>query len=143
MLDSNKFLTQLMNALNQSNANTPNGSNAAAVMQVKNKSLSSITREVQDEVIITLEVPGIQDRADINFAITVTKANIRGVRQIIKDAAQQGSGLAQERFEKTFVLPCPVRPETASASYSKGLLTLKLKKLNEKTFSNVLVNFYS
>ncbi len=143
MFDSNKFITQLMNALNQSSADNKNSNDDTNVVQGKNKTLVYLTRETIDEVIITLELPGIQDRGDIQFAITMTKASISGVRQKVEEAAQQGNGFTQERFEKELVLPCPVRPETASASYSKGIITLKLKKLDEKTFSNVLVNFFS
>ncbi len=142
MFDSNKFISQLMNALNQNSADNQNSNDATVVVQGKNNTLVCFTKETTDEVIITLEVPGIQDRGDIQFAITVTKASIKGVRQKVEDSAL-GNGFTQERFEKTLVLPCPVRPETASALYSKGILTLKLKKLNEKTFSNVLINFYS
>lgn len=133
MIDSAKLLGLIMNILNQQ-APTPQKTSAPD---------SSSVRETADEVIVAIEAPGIQNREDIYFSITVTRVIIRGVRKKTAGAHPPVSEneISQERFEKTFKLPHPVRPETATAFYSKGILELRLKKLPEKTWDRVFIQF--
>ncbi|HBV96253.1 MAG: hypothetical protein JL50_01745 [Peptococcaceae bacterium BICA1-7] len=128
MIDSSRLLGLIMNILNQQ-AQAP-------------KINSSPVMETAEEVIVTLEAPGIQKREDVYFSITATRVTIRGVRKKTAGAHLISENeISQERFEKTFQLPHPVRPESATALYSKGILELRIKKLPEKIWDRVFVQF--
>ena len=128
MYDSSRLLGLIMNILNQQ-AQAP-------------KINSSPVMETAEEVIVTLEAPGIQKREDVYFSITATRVTIRGVRKKTAGAHLISENeISQERFEKTFQLPHPVRPESATALYSKGILELRIKKLPEKIWDRVFVQF--
>jgi len=133
MIDSTKLLGLIMNMLHQQ----------APAPKIISSPDSSQVRETAEEVIVTIEAPGIQKREDIYFSITVTRVTIRGVRKKTAGAhlSVPENEISQERFEKNFKLPHPVRPETAAAFYSKGILELRLKKLPEKTWDRVFIQF--
>lgn len=134
MLDSTKLLNQLLRMINTETFNVKKEINVSPVSEI---------RETVDEIIVTMEVPGIQSREDIGFSITTTKAYVKGVRQKLNDGlhASSDSGKARQEFAKSFTFPFPVRPETASATYSKGILELKIKKMPEKVWDQVFVHF--
>jgi HSP20 family molecular chaperone IbpA len=132
MLDTSKLLGLIMSMLSQQ---TP-------AQQKISAPDNSQVRETAEEIIIALEVPGIQSREDIYFSIGVNSLTIKGLKKKTAGAHLSGSGeITQEKFERTFKLPYPVRPETATAFYSKGILELKLKKLPEKTWDKVYIQF--
>lgn len=124
MLETHKFINQLINILNPQT--------------------TAVTKEKDGEIHIFIELPGIQNREDISISVSASKLIVKGVRRKI-DRSSQLSDLSKnnnrEMFEKTFILPSPVRPETASAVYSKGVLELRLKKLTEKIWDKVYVQF--
>lgn len=134
MLDSTKLLSQLMRMINTDTLNVKREANVSPVSEI---------RETGDEIIVVLEVPGIQSREDISFSIATTKAFIKGVRQKLNAGlhSNSDSGKNRQEFAKSFTFPFPVRPETASATYSKGILELKIKKMPEKVWEQVYVHF--
>lgn len=132
MIDSSRLLGLIMNILNQQ----------AQAPKINSSPDSSQVMETAEEVIVTLEAPGIQKREDVYFSITATRVTIRGVRKKTAGAHLISENeISQERFEKTFQLPHPVRPESATALYSKGILELRIKKLPEKIWDRVFVQF--
>lgn len=135
MFDSAKFLNQVMRLLDQE---------TQSLSQAPKPHLSVI-RETDDEVVVFFEVPGIQSREDINFFVAITRLTIKGVRHKIGGFNPSGPEMdtPREEFEKTFALPCPVRPETARALYGKGIMELRIKKMPDKIWNNVFVQFLS
>ncbi len=124
MLDSHNLISQLVHILSPQ--------------------MTAVTKEKDDEIHIFIELPGIQNREDISISVSPTKLTVKGVRYKI-DRNRQSSDPSQndnrEEFEKTFVLSRPVRPETASAVYSKGVLEIRFKKLAEKIWDKIYVQF--
>lgn len=140
MLDSSKFLSLILSMLNQqAQAKTQ----APAPLPVPATSQSHAIRESADEIIVALEAPGIQSRDDVYFSIGVTNLTVQGVRKITAGAHPAGTSgeVTSERFKKTFTLPFPVRPETATAFYSKGILEIRIKKLPERRWEKVYLQF--
>lgn len=132
MLDSSKLLSLIMSMLTQQ----------APTQQKISEPDNSHVRETAEEIILVLEAPGIHSREDVYFSIGVTSLTIRGIRKKTAGAHLSGTGeIAQEKFERTFKLPYPVRPESATAFYSKGILELRLKKLPEKKWDKVYIQF--
>ncbi|MFZ5643044.1 MAG: Hsp20/alpha crystallin family protein [Bacillota bacterium] len=135
MLDSNKLMSLIFSMLNQ-------GQQPAGSLSAKKQDPFHI-RETGEEVIVALEAPGIQKRDDVQFSIGVTRMTVRGIRKKMTGLDQpiNSEDISAEKFERAFTLPYPVRPETAIAIYSKGILEIRIKKLPEKTWDKVFVQF--
>ena len=132
MLDPAKFLTEVFAIVNKEKNKSE---------KVVNSHFSGIS-QTADEIIVHIEIPGIQSQQDIHISAGLTKLTIKGVRRkIFNSPANSTPGLNSEQFEKTISLPVPVRPETASARYSKGILEISLKKIPDKIWDKVFVVF--
>ncbi|MCF8010927.1 MAG: Hsp20/alpha crystallin family protein [Clostridiales bacterium] len=139
MSDSTKLLKQVISMLNKNQEDIPSKKND----YVNNNVIEAEVQETNEEIHITMEIPGVQSREDFGFFITSTHLTIHGRRQkIINDDTDNTSAKKKKiKFEKNFKLSNPIRPETASAEYSKGILTLKLTKKKETPYKNIYVHF--
>ncbi|WP_027365951.1 Hsp20/alpha crystallin family protein [Desulfotruncus alcoholivorax] len=141
MTDSINLLNQLINTLNKNNILHNSSATSSKGLINKDTPLNSEIRETSDEIYIIVELPGIQNREDVNFHITSTRLKINGVRQKVGSTISTDSGTKEEKFEKSFNLPYPISPESANAIYTKGILTLKLSKKKERPYNNVYLQF--
>ncbi|MCL6453220.1 MAG: Hsp20/alpha crystallin family protein [Alicyclobacillus sp.] len=83
-----------------------------------------------DEVMVVLEVPGISSANEIALAVGPKEIYVRGV--IAPISSRDGDVYLSERFhgpfEREIELPVRVEESDPKASYSRGLLTVRLKK---------------
>jgi HSP20 family protein len=134
MTDSIKLLNEIMRTIYPEKSNI-----------TKEVSPASAVWENGNEVCVSMEMPGIQKKDDVNFVITTTKVMIKGVRQKIIENTSKNAKTAKtvEEFERVFIFPYPVRPDTVTVTYSKGILEMKLKKIPESSVNQVHIQFLS
>lgn len=129
MLDSAELLKQVMRLLNQP---------ARAPAPAQGAALRASVGEAGEDVVVVLELPGIQRREDVSFSVSLTRLAVKGVRQRVGNPGQGGG---PEPFENSINLPVPVRPETATALYSRGIVEIRIKKLPDRIWDKVFVQF--
>lgn len=92
--------------------------------------------ETPDEIVILADVAGI-DKDDLEVEISSKAVRIQGKRIARHCTDQTTFRLAEIQygnFERILFLPAPIDPEVVSASYSNGLLEIRLAKMPmEKT----------
>ncbi len=92
--------------------------------------------ETPEEIVILADVAGI-DKDDLEVEISSKAVRIQGKRIARHCTDQTTFRLAEIQygnFERILFLPAPIDPEVVSASYSNGLLEIRLAKMPmEKT----------
>lgn len=87
--------------------------------------------ETSDTVVILGEIAGIT-KDDLEIEINRRAVRIRGMRSMqpkIENATYRLAEIQYGRFERVLLLSAPVDPEKVEASYTNGLLQIKLVKL--------------
>jgi HSP20 family protein len=87
--------------------------------------------ETPDEIIILAEIAGV-NKEDLELEISSKAVKVHGNRTEfprLENATYRLAEIQYGRFERILYLPSPIDPEVVSASYSNGLLTIRLAKL--------------
>ena len=87
--------------------------------------------ETPDEIIILAEIAGV-NKDDLELEISSKAVKVHGNRTEfprVENATYRLAEIQYGRFERILYLPSPIDPEVVSASYSNGLLTIRLAKL--------------
>lgn len=82
--------------------------------------------ETDNEVIVTMELPGV-NKEDIDLKITEDTITVK-VEEKAELKTETSFKKHYKGFYKTLKLPVRVKPEEAKASYKNGILELKIKK---------------
>lgn len=92
--------------------------------------LASEVRETDDDVIVGLEIPGMESD-DFQIDVVDDYLVVRGEKRLSREEAR-GRFYVMERaygrFERAVPLPAPVDPQGAKARYRNGVLTVTLPK---------------
>ncbi|MFZ5631274.1 MAG: Hsp20/alpha crystallin family protein [Bacillota bacterium] len=87
--------------------------------------------QTENEVIATAELPGIESKDDIDVRVDNDKLTIRGEIKRSRDHKEENS-IYNERYYGTFTrvvqLPARVRTDQAKATYSNGVLEIRMLK---------------
>ncbi len=90
--------------------------------------------ENDDYVYVTAELPGIKkDEIDLN--VEEDSVEIRARAKSEKKEEEEGRrfyGAQYRTFYTKVILPSPVNPEKAEATFSNGILEIKIPKVKEK-----------
>ena len=93
--------------------------------------------ETPDEIIIMGEIAGV-NKEDLELEISSKALRIQGNRTQsprIDNAKYRLAEIQYGKFERVLFLPAPIDPEVVSASYTNGILQVRLAKLAlDKTF---------
>lgn len=86
------------------------------------------------DVVITLELPGVDVERDVDIEVAQGRLTIRGERKEVLENTDQGRQvlvreLRYGSFRREFALPETVGPEAVQASYDRGLLHVRIKDL--------------
>ncbi|KLU61138.1 alpha-crystallin [Peptococcaceae bacterium CEB3] len=102
--------------------------------------------ETSDAVIVTAEIPGIENKEDLNIQLDEDQLTIQGE---VKRGTVQEEGRISRRseryyghFTRTITLPARVKTDGAHASYRNGLLELSFLKDEHPSARNIEVNFH-
>ncbi|MFP4308578.1 MAG: Hsp20/alpha crystallin family protein [Desulfococcaceae bacterium] len=87
--------------------------------------------ETEDEIVVLAEVAGV-DKEDLDIEIN-SKAIRVGGRRVDRPRQEKATYRLAEiqcgKFERTLFLPSPINTESVSASYTDGMLKIRLAKL--------------
>ncbi len=88
--------------------------------------------EMRHELILVIDVPGLERASDVRLAIHSDRVVIKGELQPSSSRTRECTVLQSERrigqFERTVMLPMRVRKQHAKAVYQQGLLEIRLLK---------------
>ena len=88
--------------------------------------------ETPDQILILAEIAGV-NKEDLELEISNKAVRIYGTRAEFprgENAKYRLAEIQYGRFERTLYLPAPIDPEVVSASYSNGILQIRLAKLS-------------
>lgn len=93
--------------------------------------LSAEVRESEKEILVTMEVPGME-KSDYNVTIEGNTLFVTGEKRMETESQDERFHVLERAygsFQRAIPLPGTVDAENATASYRNGVLTVKLKKL--------------
>lgn len=82
-----------------------------------------------DDVIVRLEVPGIDIESDVTVELVQNRLVVRGERNDERAEDLEGRSIREiryGRFERTFTLPSHIGADAVSASYDRGVLSIRI-----------------
>jgi HSP20 family protein len=90
--------------------------------------------ETDSEVVLKLEVPGIEKK-DLDISITDTDLTVKGEVRKDEEVKEQNYYRRERRhgsFSRTIPLPGPVQTGAAKASFKDGVLEIRIPKTPEE-----------
>jgi len=103
-------------------------------------------KEIEGSYIIEMELPGYDEKSiDVHVdGSNLIIASKKETNEEKETDEKQGVYLIKERrlsaFSRSFKLPQTANPETVSASFKNGILTLEIKKRTEALKRAILIN---
>ena len=96
--------------------------------------LASSVAETDDEVITRVEAPGM-DPGDFTILVDESQLVIRGEKRVEREekkARYHVIEAAYGSFERRIPMPCEVDPDNAHAAYERGVLTVRLPRVEHE-----------
>lgn len=96
---------------------------------------------LENEAVLTSEIPGI-DSSSLDISVEGQRVTISGQR-MLEPASENATYLRRERmsgaFSRVVELPFRVDAQKVEASYSKGVLTVKLPRAEEDKLKKIAI----
>ena len=92
--------------------------------------LASDIAELDDEVVVRIEVPGLEEK-DLSVTVVEGQLLVRGQKRFERESRKAQYHLfesAYGAFERRLPLPCEIDSEHANARYRNGVLTIRLPR---------------
>lgn len=93
--------------------------------------------ETQKEIEVLAEIAGV-DPKELEVEVCRKTIKIKGIRRQMHYNRKGAFRLAEIQygaFERAFILPAPIDPDTVSATYADGMLHIRLTKIRkDRTF---------
>lgn len=83
----------------------------------------------EDRMIVTVELPGIDPEKDVEISVLEDVLVIKGEKSMEKDVDEEHHFVRERHygmFERRIPLPDGVAPESVTADYDKGVLTVTI-----------------
>ena len=103
-------------------------------VQFEFRPTTDVTRE-NGTLVVTTELPGIDPGKDVEISVEGDLLIIKGEKSAESEATEKDRYLHERHFgsfERRLPLPDGVKPESVSAAYDKGVLTVRVP-IPEKT----------
>ncbi|MFC1858929.1 Hsp20/alpha crystallin family protein [Thermodesulfobacteriota bacterium] len=98
--------------------------------------------ETPEEIIILAEIAGVT-KENLEIEINSKAIKIHGTRPIIplmENASYRLAEIQYGNFERVLFLPAPIDTEKVNASFSNGLLQIKLSKLPQEVTHTIPIS---
>lgn len=98
--------------------------------------------ETAEEILIVAEVAGV-DKDDLDVEISSKAVRIRANRRprfTLSDATYRLAEIQYGRFERILFLPAPIDPEVVSATYTNGMLEIRLAKQPAEAIRKITID---
>jgi len=89
--------------------------------------------EIKDAFVVKAEIPGVKAE-DIDISVEGDTLSLKGERKLEKKVEEEGVSRIERsygKFERTVLLPPTVDAEAVKASYTDGVLEIRLPKKEE------------
>jgi HSP20 family protein len=86
----------------------------------------------EKEIVVTAELPGLEEK-DFNVTLEDGMLAITGEKSSDRSESEEGGTWTERRygsFERRIPLPCEIDADAARASFTKGVLKLRLPKVH-------------
>lgn len=101
--------------------------------------------ETSDKVIVTAEIPGIENKEDLNIHVEDNILTIQGETRRQTPENERFTRHSERyygKFTRSITLPASVKTEGADASYRNGVLELTFLKAQHPAGRRIEVNFH-
>ncbi|WP_100404196.1 Hsp20/alpha crystallin family protein [Bacillus solitudinis] len=109
------------------------------------QTLRADIRETESDIIVTFDVPGLESNEDVHIHI-LSKNTLSISGTINRSLSDEGRYHRQERYIGTFhrsvTLPALVSDEGVHANYKKGILEVRMQKLNHNELKKIDIMFH-
>ncbi len=98
--------------------------------------------ETPDEIILLAELAGVE-KDQLEVEINTKAVRVHGQRPCLPRVEKSTYRLAEiqyGRFERVLFLPAPIDTETVKASFSNGLLRIRMTKIPRNVIHNIPVS---
>ncbi|MEK4630043.1 Hsp20/alpha crystallin family protein [Solibacillus sp. FSL R7-0682] len=101
--------------------------------------------ETATEVIATCDIPGLKKEDDIQIYVEQNMLSIRGTINTATEIKEENR-VRQEQyassFQRSISLPSPVSRDEVKATYSNGVLKVRMQKTAQNNVQNIDIDFY-
>ncbi len=91
--------------------------------------------ETRDEIVVRCAIAGVHTQ-DLDITLSDDTLTIRGSRQHECEESKHDQIHVQEchwgAFSRTVILPCDVDPDSVDATLRRGILTIRMKKVDSE-----------
>lgn len=101
--------------------------------------------ETENEVIASCEIPGLENKDDVQVTIEGNMLTISGTikrAQEIREEQMHRRERYVGRFHRSLSLPCPVSQEGVKATYKNGVLEIVMPKKKEIQGRRINIDFH-
>ncbi|HVJ50766.1 Hsp20/alpha crystallin family protein [Desulfitobacterium sp.] len=101
--------------------------------------------ETPENVIVTAEIPGIENKEDLHIEVNENMLTIQGETKRSKTETEQFSHHSERyfgRFNRTITLPAVVKADGSHATYKNGVLELTFLKDRHPAARSIEVDFH-
>ncbi len=101
--------------------------------------------ETENEVIATCDVPGLENKEDVDIDIENNRLSISGSINRTNEVNDENMFRKERyvgRFQRMVTLPSPVSHEGVKATYRNGVLEVRMPKLVKESRKRIDVDFH-
>lgn len=101
--------------------------------------------ETSENVIVTAEIPGIENKEDLQIEVNENRLTIHGETKRVKTESERFSHHSERyfgRFNRTITLPAVVKADGSHATYKNGVLELTFLKDRHPAARTIEVDFH-
>lgn len=97
--------------------------------------------ETESSFICQIALPGLNDLEDVKLSIDHTKLLIKGnAHYHLSSTSIVSEELHKGPFERVIQFPSPVKTEPTEAVYRKGMMRIRLEKLQGQEISEIIID---
>jgi HSP20 family protein len=101
--------------------------------------------ETRDKVHVTVEIPGIENKDDLNIQLDENVLTIQGEVKRLQHQEERTASYSERyfgSFSRKVMLPAPVKTEGAQATYRNGVLELSFLKDRHPAARTIDIEFH-
>ena len=90
-------------------------------------------KETDNDVLVSVEIPGMEQK-DFKVSVRENVLTLKGEKKREQEIENTNYHLSERsfgRFERSFTLPTNIQADKVTATYTNGILTIKLSKVEE------------
>ncbi|AHD06947.1 Hsp20/alpha crystallin family protein [Paenibacillus larvae] len=101
--------------------------------------------ETEKEVVVICEMPGLEKKEDIHIDVSGNRLDIAGTFHSTTEVKEEEMHRKERftgHFQRSVLLPAQVKNEGITASYKKGILEVRMPKVEPDTKNRIDIQFH-